>query len=222
MKNLIAVVLSIALMFGGVSYAKEYPVGKIYVDDSLMSRTLQDVVFKVCEENGESTDFAYFMIALGEIESGGDIEIVGCTGDIGLFQINPKYSADRMEKLGVSRLTNAEDNTRVAYDILKEHKEKFPDKAALLMAYNGGSAYALRKISRGEISDYVRKVLYRYDLIMLNVQKERQKRVDKLKEKEHKKYMKFVKNYQPADHLTAGAEKEMMRMVGASLEYYGK
>ena len=61
-----------------------------------------------------------------------------------------------MKRLGVDDLREPRGCVKVAIDILLEYKEKDSDLYFVLMAYNGGVAYAKRNINTP--SDYALKV----------------------------------------------------------------
>ena len=61
-----------------------------------------------------------------------------------------------MKRLGVADLKEPKGCVKVAIDILMEYKEKDSDLYFVLMAYNGGVAYAKRNINTP--SDYALKV----------------------------------------------------------------
>ena len=101
------------------------------------------------------------VLAVIATESEFDSEKVGDSGNsIGLMQIYQDYHTERMERLGVTDLTDPEQNIRVGVDILRELAETYERPIEwTLMAYNGGIAYANRMYATGEISGYAQKVL---------------------------------------------------------------
>ena len=105
-----------------------------------------------------SKDIDPFLIfAIAERESGLNPNEVGDNGaSIGLMQIQPRWSRERMKRLGVDDLREPRGCVKVAIDILLEYKEKDSDLYFVLMAYNGGMAYAKRNINTP--SDYALKV----------------------------------------------------------------
>ena len=109
-------------------------------------------------EYSESKDIDSFLIfAIAERESGLNPNAVGDNGaSIGLMQIQPRWSRERMKSLGVADLKEPRGCVKVAIDILMEYKEKDSDLYFVLMAYNGGVAYAKRNINTP--SDYALKV----------------------------------------------------------------
>ena len=79
----------------------------------------------------------------------------GCTG---IMQVSGKWHKDRMERLGVEDLKDTEGCMRVAVDYLAELVEDGEDLEAALMRYHGESRIRER-LSEGELSEYVDKVL---------------------------------------------------------------
>ena len=99
----------------------------------------------------------FLIFAIAERESGLNPNAVGDNGaSLGLMQIQPRWSGERMKRLGVDELREAKGCVKVAIDILLEYKEKDSDLYFVLMAYNGGMTYAKRNINTP--SDYALKV----------------------------------------------------------------
>ena len=99
----------------------------------------------------------FLILAIAERESGLNPNAVGDNGaSLGLMQIQPRWSRERMKRLGVDDLREPRGCVKVAIDILLEYKEKDSDLYFVLMAYNGGVAYAKRNINTP--SDYALKV----------------------------------------------------------------
>lgn len=99
----------------------------------------------------------FLIFAIAERESGLNPNAVGDNGaSLGLMQIQPRWSRKRMKRLGVDDLREPRGCVKVAIDILLEYKEKDSDLYFVLMAYNGGMAYAKRNINTP--SDYALKV----------------------------------------------------------------
>ena len=97
-----------------------------------------------------------------ERESQYNANAVGDSGrSLGLMQIQPKWHKGRMDKLGCDNLLDARQNIMVGIDILLELFNKHDDVAWVLMAYNGGEAYANRNYNTGNISEYARYIMTR-------------------------------------------------------------
>jgi len=119
---------------------------------------LQDWIITQC---GDDIDPA-LVLAVIAVETAGtwNPEAVGDNGNsIGLMQIYKRYHEARIEKLGVFDLTDPYQNTAVGIDILKELSAGGKDEAWLLMAYNGGAAYADGRWEMADISRYAKKVM---------------------------------------------------------------
>ena len=84
-----------------------------------------------------------------------DAEGGGC---VGIMQVSPRWQKGRMERLGVTDLTDVEQNMTVSVDYLAELSEDGEDIAKVLMQYHGESDIEER-LERGEVSDYVSSIL---------------------------------------------------------------
>lgn len=99
----------------------------------------------IIEYSGSKDIDPFLIFAIAERESGLNPNAVGDNGaSIGLTQIQPRWSKERMKRLGVADLKEPRGCVKVAIDILLEYKEKDSDLYFVLMAYNGGMAYAKR------------------------------------------------------------------------------
>lgn len=99
----------------------------------------------------------YLIFAIAERESDLNPDAVGDRGDsIGLMQIQPRWSRERMKRLRATNLKNPKDCVKVAIDILLEYRKEDNDLYFVLMAYNGGMGYAKR--NKNNTSDYALKV----------------------------------------------------------------
>lgn len=111
----------------------------------------------IIEYSGSKDIDPFLIFAIAERESGLNPNAVGDNGaSVGLTQIQPRWSKERMKRLGVADLKEPRGCVKVAIDILLEYKEKDSDLYFVLMAYNGGVAYAKRHINTP--SDYAVKV----------------------------------------------------------------
>lgn len=94
-------------------------------------------------------------MAMIEQESAGRADAVNETGDTGLLQVNPKWHRERMERLGVSDLTDPHSNILVAADYLAElFSENDGDIYLVLMKYNMKHDAAERLFYTGKFSEY--------------------------------------------------------------------
>ena len=99
----------------------------------------------IIEYSGSKDIDPFLIFAIAERESGLNPNAVGDNGaSIGLMQIQPRWSRERMKSLGVADLKEPRGCVKVAIDILLGYKEKDSDLYFVLMAYNGGMAYAKR------------------------------------------------------------------------------
>ena len=106
----------------------------------------------------------YLIMAICEQESDFNSLAVGDNGrSIGLMQIQQCYHVERMAELNVTDLTDAQSNVVVGVDYLLELFYKNPSLEWVLMAYNGGEAYADRMTAKGTISEYATEVISRCD-----------------------------------------------------------
>ena len=79
---------------------------------------------------------------------------------VGLMQLSEKWHQDRMEKYGVTDLTDPYDNILLGIDYLAELFRRYEDPAMVLMIYNGDSR-AWDYWETGEMSEYAAKILER-------------------------------------------------------------
>lgn len=84
-----------------------------------------------------------------------DAENGGC---VGIMQVAPKWHKERMDRLGVTNLTDMRQNMLVAVDYLAELVEDEEDMEEALMRYHGESRIQER-LDSGEMSAYVESVL---------------------------------------------------------------
>ena len=125
--------------------------------DVPLDHDLQDHIFALCEEN--DIDPA-MVIAIIERESNYKASAVGDSGNsLGLMQIQPRWSEERMTRLSCPDLLDPYQNVIVGIDILVEYFNRGNSVEWVLMAYNGGPSYANKKAEAGEISEYAQKVL---------------------------------------------------------------
>lgn len=125
--------------------------------DVPIEEELQDHIFAECEKRG--IDPAIIIAMIGR-ESRYRADIKGDHGrSYGLMQIQPKWHQKRANELGAPDLMDPFDNVTVGIDLLGDLLESSGSIEWALMAYNGGAAYANRKTSRGEVSDYAKAIL---------------------------------------------------------------
>lgn len=128
----------------------------VYYDVPL-STALQDHIFELCEDAGIDPTI---IIAIIEKESMFDVDIVGDNGRaLGLMQIQSRWHYDRMTELNCHDLLDPFQNVTVGIHFVEELFTYSDSIEWVLMAYNGGPAYANRKVAAGEVSTYASMVL---------------------------------------------------------------
>lgn len=117
-----------------------------------LSEELQIHIFEECEKHNIAPAI---IIAMIERESDFDASNIGDKGNsLGLMQIQPKWHQERMDRLGCTDLLDPFQNVTVGIDIVAELKEMNPDIYWVLMAYNGWTEYANKRMESGNISEY--------------------------------------------------------------------
>lgn len=137
---------------------------KAYIPiDIPMDAELQEWIYTYCNEQKISPAI---VIAIIDRESDFSANAVGDDGEsFGLMQIYQSCHTDRIERLGVADLLEPKQNIQVGVDYLLELFEENPEPAWVLNAYNGGRAYANRKLSAGEETEYSVDILDRAAVI---------------------------------------------------------
>lgn len=132
---------------------------------------LQYYVHNLCKSEGIDPTIVFGMISK---ESNYDATMVGDNGDsIGLMQVQSKWHEDRMERLGVTDLTDPFQNVSVGIDYLTDLMKKYEgDMEKALMAYNAGPTGAYNYyFSKGIYSNsYSKGVLEQANIIRKNMQ----------------------------------------------------
>lgn len=125
--------------------------------DIPLDEALQEHIVELCEASGVDVSVVLAMI---DKESKFDINAVGDGGRaLGLMQIHPRWHGARMNRLECWDLMDPYQNMTVAVDLIAELNARGNGIVWTLMAYNGGEAYADRKIAAGEVSEYASDVL---------------------------------------------------------------
>lgn len=118
---------------------------------------LQDHLFTRCDMHGVDPSI---VVAMMKRESNFNPRAVSSDGSsYGLLQIQPRWHKDRMGYLGCSDLLDPYQNITVAVDYLAELYDSGNSTEWVLMAYNGGTSYANKKVRRGEVSSYARTII---------------------------------------------------------------
>lgn len=127
--------------------------------DVPLGEELQLHIFEECEKHNIAPAI---IIAMIERESDFDASAVGDKGkSLGLMQIQPRWHQEKMDELGCDDLLDPYQNITVGVAIVSELKDKDSDLYWVLMAYNGGEAYATRKINAEDYSDYAVAIVER-------------------------------------------------------------
>lgn len=98
-------------------------------------------------------------ISVATVESNLNTNMVGSKGEIGLFQIHPKWT-----KYSVEQLKNTKTNIRVGIKKLKEAKNicPFQENLTWTLCYNFGYGNA-KRVKHPELFPYVLKVTEEYN-----------------------------------------------------------
>lgn len=140
-----------------VEPVEEEIVEEVKYFDIPLDEALQDHIFALCEASGVDVSVVLAMI---DQESKFDINAVGDGGRaLGLMQIHPRWHEARMNRLKCWDLMDPYQNMTVAVDLIAELAASGKGIEWVLMAYNGGEAYADRKVAAGEVSEYAVEVL---------------------------------------------------------------
>ena len=125
-------------------------------EDIPLDEGTQRLLYQACEETGIP-----YELALAVIWQETDFRnITGDGGDsTGYMQVQKKWHKDRMDRLGVTNLSDPYSNFLVGCDYLAELIARGKGLEWALMAYNGGPTYANEKIERETISQYAKNVL---------------------------------------------------------------
>ena len=107
-------------------------------------------IYSICPE---------LLQAMAFFESNNQPRVVSAGGDIGLMQVNPRWHQERMDRLGVTDLTDGRGCIMVGADYLHELFQEYEDPALVLMCYNMGTSNAIKEFERGAISNYAKEIL---------------------------------------------------------------
>jgi hypothetical protein len=125
-------------------------------DDVPLNAEVQRLLYQACGETGVP-----YELALAVIWKETDFRnISGDNGNsAGYMQVQQKHHSDRMERLGVTDLTDPYGNFLVGCDYLSELMAREKGLEWTLMAYNGGPSYANRMENAQKVSQYAKTVL---------------------------------------------------------------
>lgn len=132
-----AMVLAAAPVATLVTAEPEEEQARIY-DNISLSEELQLLVWQACEETG-----CPYELALSIIHCESSYRNVNGDGgnSIGYMQIQPRWHQARMEKLGVTDLSDPLSNFRVGCDLLAELLDKHSVEDALSVYNTGGTGH---------------------------------------------------------------------------------
>lgn len=119
-----------------------------YYENISLEYELQELVWTACEETGCPYELALAVIFRESTYR----NVNGDNGNsIGYMQIQPRWHQERMERLGVTDLSDPLSNFRVGCDLLAELIEKYGSVESALTCYNTGrpgtSGYADRVLA---------------------------------------------------------------------------
>lgn len=124
--------------------------------DIPLDMELQQYIIDLAERYGLSPELVFAVIGTESNYK------PNCTGDngnsIGLMQIQPRWHQSRMDKLGVTDLSDPYQNIAVGVDLLAEEVHKGGVTWGLT-AYNAGEAHADFMSQTGQVSEYAETVL---------------------------------------------------------------
>lgn len=125
-------------------------------EDIPLDAETQRLLWQACEETG-----IQYELALAVIWQETDFRNIKGDGgaSAGYMQIQRRWHEDRMERLGVTDLTDSYSNFLVGCDYLAELIEKDRGLEWALHAYNGGPSYANKMAKAGQVSQYAKNVL---------------------------------------------------------------
>ena len=107
-----------------------------YYDHINFEYELQELLWAACEETGCPYELALAVV----FRESSYRNTTGDSGNsVGYMQIQPKWHQERMEKLGVTDLSDPLSNFRVGCDLLAELIEKYGSVESALTCYNTGS-----------------------------------------------------------------------------------
>jgi len=125
-------------------------------EDIPLDEETQWLLYQACTETGVQYELALAVVR----QETSFRNINGDGGDsIGYMQVQPRWHSDRMERLGVTDLTDPYSNFLVGCDYLAEVIGKDKGVEWALMAYNGGASYANEMAEAGKVSKYATNVL---------------------------------------------------------------
>lgn len=136
----------------GFNGVEESPV---YYDIPL-DREQQDIVREISGEYGVPFELA---LAVMQVESGFDVDVIGSGNCYGIMQIHQINHPALEKQLGIKDWLNLSDNTKAGCYLLGQLIDKYQDENRALMAYNMGESAAKKAWNAGTRSTgYTEKV----------------------------------------------------------------
>ena len=129
---------------------------QVYLDIPL-STELQEFTKNQCEYMGVPYEI---VIAVMDVESGFQEDVISQTNDVGLMQINVINHKEMNELFGITDMLDAENNIIAGVYMLSVLYNKYEHDNLVLMAYNLGQSKAKSYWERGIYeTEYVEKVV---------------------------------------------------------------
>ena len=159
------VILTICLILSGGGYdtceapkqlhtitVEDIPPYEYVYYDIPLTEEQQRYVQRTAEENNVPYEI---VLGVMYVESRYRADAVGDSGDsVGIMQVQPKWHGHRMERLGVTDLTDPMQCAAVGIDILGEKIAQYGNLEKALVAYNAGRPYAPSTEYSRKVVDY--------------------------------------------------------------------
>lgn len=124
--------------------------------DCPLDEGLQDYIRDLCDQNGVPMSL---IIAMIEVESAFKANIISCTNDYGLMQINKVNHEWLSETYGITDFLDPYQNVFCGITLISQYYNRFYDVNKALMAYNLGASGAKRLWNNGTYqTSYTRKI----------------------------------------------------------------
>lgn len=131
--------------------------------DVPLSADLQEHISRLCDKY--SVDMPLVLAIIGQ-ESNYNAGVLGDGGNsIGLMQIQPQHHQKRMDKLGVTDLTDPYQNVAVGIDLLAELMSENKGTEWVVTAYNAGAETADYNKAIGARTEYAESVMILREMI---------------------------------------------------------
>lgn len=131
--------------------------------DVPLSDDLQLYISRLCDQYG--VDMSLVLAIIGQ-ESNYNAGALGDGGNsIGLMQIQPQHHQQRMDRLGVTDLTEPYQNVTVGIDLLAELMSENKGTEWVVTAYNAGAEIADYNKAIGIRSEYAESVMMLREMI---------------------------------------------------------